>query len=211
MRMPSIPLILSLVLVANAASGQIDFDPAVNYVVGTNPSGVAVTDFNGDHRADVAVSSDAPEKVSILFNDGGGGFGVPVAVALGGGTAPHGVAAGDFDGDKDLDLAVSLKNVDSVQLLVNTSGSFAAGSISVVNGTLPRDVVVGDLDHNGLPDVVTSNRDSDNVSVLLNNAGVLAGGVTYAAGLEPRVLALGHFDGDTFLELAVAANDGRQV
>ena len=211
MRITLIAVVLSAVLLTNPAFAQIDFDPAVNYVVGQNPSGVAVADFNGDLRPDMAVSSDAPDKVSILSNNGAGGFGAPVAVALGGGTAPHGVAAGDFDGDEDLDLAVVLKNDDSVQLLINTSGSFAAGALSVVNGLLPRDVVVGDLDQNGLPDVVTSNRDSNDVSVLLNNAGVLAGGVTYAAGQDPRGLALGHFNSDTFLDLAVSAHDSRQV
>lgn len=211
MRMTRIAVVLSAVLLTNPVLAQIDFDPAANYAVGQNPSGVAAADFNGDLQPDLAVTSDAPDKVSILLNNGAGGFGLPVAVALGGGTAPHGVAAGDFDGDKDLDLAVVLKNVDSVQLLINTSGSFAAGAVSVVNGLLPRDVVVGDLDQNGLPDVVTSNRDSDNVSVLLNTAGALAGGTTYAAGQEPRGLALGHFNNDTFLDLAVAANNSRQV
>ena len=132
-------------------------------------------------------------------------------MALGGGTAPHGVVAADFDGDTDIDLAVVLKNVDLVQLVINTSGSFATGAVSAVNGLLPRDAVAGDLDQNGLPDVVTSNRDSDNVSVLLNTAGVLAEGVAYAAGLEPRGIALGHFNSDMFLDLAVAANDSRQV
>ncbi|MGB5660716.1 MAG: VCBS repeat-containing protein [Thermoanaerobaculia bacterium] len=211
MRIMLIAVVLSAVLPTHPALAQFDFDPAVSYTVGQDPSGVAVADFDGDLRPDLAVTSDVPDKVSILSNNGAGAFGAPVVVALGGGTAPHGVAAGDFDGDKDLDLAVVLKNVDSVQVLINTSGSFAAGAVSLVNGLLPRDVVVGDLDHNGLPDVVTSNRDSDNVSVLLNTAGALAGGVNYAAGLEPRGLALGHFNGDTFLDLAVAANDSRQV
>lgn len=207
----SLILVVLIFLATSTVFGQIDFDPAVSYVVGQQPSGLTVGDFDGNGSPDIAVTSDVPDKVSILLNDGLGGFGLPTAVALGGGSAPHGVAAGDFDGDKDLDLAVVLKNVDSVQLLINTAGSFAVGAVTAVNGLLPRDAVTGDLDQNGLPDVVTSNRDSDNISVLLNSAGVLAGGVTYAAGLEPRGVALGHFNNDSFLDLAVAANDSRQV
>ena len=204
-------LILSPVILVIPAGAQIDFDPAVAYLVGQQPAGVAIADFDGALGPDLAVTSDNPEKVSLLFNAGSGVFGMPVAVPLGGGTAPHGVVAADFDGDMDVDLAVVLKNVNSVQLVINTSGSFSPGAVSATNGLLPRDAVAGDLDQNGLPDVVTSNRDSDNVSVLLNTAGVLADGVVYAAGAEPRGIALGHFNSDTFLDLAVAANDSRQV
>jgi len=211
MRLRSIVPVLSLVLLSGTVNAQISFDPAANYVVGVEPSGVTVADFDGGGGPDIAVTSDTPDKVSILSNSGSGAFGAPVAVALSGGSSPHGVAAANFDGDSDIDLVVVLKNIDAVQLLTNNAGSFTAGAVTAVNGLLPRDVVVGDLDKNGLPDVVTSNRDSDNVSVLLNNTGVLAGGVTYPAGLEPRGLALGHFNNDTFLDLAIAAHDSRQV
>ncbi len=211
MRSLLIALTLSVTILAGA-EGAINFDPAVNYAVGQEPSGVAAADFDGDSSPDLAVTGDLPDQVTILFNDGDGAFGAPIQVVLGAGTSPHGVVAGDFEGeDSDLDLAVTLKNVNAVQLLINTSGSFTLGAVSGVNGVLPRDVVAGDLDQNGFPDVVTSNRDSNNVSVLLNSAGALADGVTYAAGLEPRGLALGLFNDDTLLDIAVAASDSRQV
>ncbi len=204
-------LILIPVTLVLPAGAQIDFNLAVAYVVGQQPAGVAIADFDGAFGPDLAVTSDNPDKVSMLFNTDGGVYGMPVHVALDGGTAPHGVVAADFDGDTDIDLAVVLKNVNLVQLVINTSGSLSPGAVSSTNGLLPRDAVVGDLDQNGLPDVVTSNRDSDNVSVLLNTAGVLAEGLVYSAGTEPRGIALGHFNSDTFLDLAVAANDSRQV
>ena len=192
--------------VAIASEAAISFDPAVDYTVGQQPAGL-----DGDLALDLAVTGDVPEQVSLLFNAGDGSFGLPVQVVLGGGTGPHGVVAGDFDGDTDVDLAVSLKNVNAVQLLINNSGTFSPGAITGVAGLLPRDIVAGDLDLNGLPDVVTSNRDSDDVSVLLNPDRVLAAAVTYAAGQEPRGLALGHFNADNLLDLAVAASGSRQV
>lgn len=211
MRGLSVVSISYLLLLAGPAGAQIDFEAAVDYAVGVQPSGLAVGDFDGNNSPDLAVTSDTPDKVSILFNTGTGTFAAPVNVALGSGVSPHGVAALDFDDDKDLDLAVVFKDSESVRLLVNASGSFTAGALVATNGTLPRDLVVGDLDQNGLPDVVTSNRDSNDVSVLLNTAGVLSAGVTYAAGADARGLALGHFNNDTFLDLAVAAHDDRQV
>ena len=200
-----------LLLAAGPALSQIDFEAAVEYAVGQQPSGLAVADYNGDTSPDLAVTSDNPDKVAILLNTGSGSFGSPVNVALGSGVSPHGVAALDVDDDKDPDMAVVLKDSESVRLLINTAGSFTAGALVATNGSLPRELVVGDLDQNGFPDVVTSNRDSNDVSVLLNAAGVLAAGVTYAAGADPRGLTLGHFNSDTFLDLAVAAHDDRQV
>ncbi len=203
--------LLALTLLPTIGVAQISFDPAASYAVGQRPSGVAVADFDGKLRPDIAVTSDTPDKVSILFNNGSGTFGTPVVVSLGGGTSPHGIVAADFDGDLDIDLAVVLKNIDSVQLLVNSGGAFNTGAVTDVNGTLPREAVSGDLDNNGLPDVVTTNRDSEDISVLLNNGGALTAGVIYSAGLDPRGLALGHFNNDSFLDLAVAAHDDRQV
>ena len=211
MKYLSVVAISILLLSPGPTAAQIDFKAAVDYPVGQQPSGLAVADFNGDTWPDLAVTSDTPDKVSILFNSGTGTFAAPVNVGLGSGVSPHGAAAIDFDNDKDLDLAVVLKDSESVRLLINTSGSFTSGALVATNGTLPRDLVVGDLDQNGFPDVVTGNRDSNDVSVLLNAAGVLAGGVTFAAGSDVRGLALGHFNSDTFLDLAVAAHDDRQV
>lgn len=184
---------------------------AVGYAVGSNPSGVAAADFDGDRRVDLAATSESPDKVGMLRNIGNGTFAAPVNVALAGGSGPHSLAAADFDGDGDVDLVVTRHNENDVQLLINTSGVFSLGAITGVDGTDPRQVVAGDFDNNGFVDVVTVNRGSDSISVLLNSGGVLATAVAYPVGADPRSLALGYLDNNDGLDLAVASHGQREV
>lgn len=194
-----------------AAEAQIRIDPAVDYTVALSPAGVALGDFNGDRRADMAVTADTPDRVVIFTNTGSGAFGAPVNVPLAGGSGPDALVAGDVDNDDDLDLVVIRSNENDVQILVNAGGVFTLGAITSVAGTRPRHLAVADLDGNGFLDVVTSNRDSNDLSVMLNSGGALGAAMTYPVGADPRGLALADFDGDLLLDIAVASQDTRAV
>ena len=202
---------LAAVLSATAGRAQISFAPAVNYAAATQPDGVAIAQFGGDNRPDLAVTADAPDRVEIRLNDGTGAFGAPVAIPTGSGTSPHSLAALNFDADGDADLVVTLQNTNQVRFLVNNAGVFSLGAATGVGGTEPRYVAVGDLDGNGFPDVVTSNRTSGDVSVLLNSGGVLGAPATYPVDADPRSVALGRVDGDALLDIVVSGHDGRAV
>src|SRR2546428_11846666 len=71
------------------------FAPTVSYGAGTNPNSVAIGDFNGDGKADVAVA-DYGGNVSILLGDGDGTF--AAAGSDGDGGQSNEVAVGDFSG-----------------------------------------------------------------------------------------------------------------
>ena len=58
-------------------NGNGTFQAAVNYAAGTHPQSVAVGDFNGDGRADLAVASYGSNNVSILLGTSGTRF-VPI-------------------------------------------------------------------------------------------------------------------------------------
>jgi len=202
---------ITLFLIAGRLDAEIAFDPAAAYAVGASPAGVALADFNGDRWPDIAVTGDAPDRISILLNSGAGTFGAATDVPLAGGSSPHSLVAVDVDNDLDIDLVVTRKNVDDVQILVNNAGVFTLSATTDVSGLLPRSIFAADLDGNGYVDVVTSNRDSDNVSVLLNFSGAFAAAVTYAVGGEPRGLTLADYDGDQLFDIAVACNNDRRV
>ena len=81
------------------------FAAAVNYPVGTEPRTVAVGDFNGDGKLDLAVANEGSNNVSVLLGKGDGTFQTAVNYAVG--STPASVAGGDFNGDGKLDLAVA--------------------------------------------------------------------------------------------------------
>ena len=79
------------------------FLAAANYPVGSGPGEVAIGDFNGDGKADLAVGHLAGNNVSVLLGNGDGTFQAAVNYAAGSG--PRSVAIGDFNGDGKADLA----------------------------------------------------------------------------------------------------------
>ena len=50
-------------------AAPIHFGPAVSYAVGSGPGSVAVGDFNGDGKPDLAVANAGDDTVSVLLND----------------------------------------------------------------------------------------------------------------------------------------------
>ena len=63
---------------APAAFGQSTFAPAANYGADGRPYGVAVGDFNGDGKPDLATANLSSGNVSVLLNTGTGSFAAAV-------------------------------------------------------------------------------------------------------------------------------------
>jgi hypothetical protein len=61
-------------LVTPATRAQLQFSGPINYPVGTAPGPVALGDFNGDGKQDMAVLNLGSGNVSILLGNGDGTF-----------------------------------------------------------------------------------------------------------------------------------------
>ena len=179
---------------------------------GASPSSVAVGDFNGDGKLDMAVANFGSASISILLGNGDGTFKPPVYYGLGPGSHhPTSVAVGDFNGDNRLDLAVANGGSNDVSVFLgNGDGTFRSAVSYVTNSDLqsvvPSSVAVGDFKRDGHLDLAVANPGG--LSVLLGNGdGTFKPFVNYAAGSTPYWVAVGDFNGDGKLDLAVA-NEG---
>src|SRR5262245_4246548 len=70
--------VLAVVLLSERARAAncplITFSPAGTLTAGSKPSSVAVGDFNGDGRADLAVANEFSMSVSVFLGNGNGTF-----------------------------------------------------------------------------------------------------------------------------------------
>jgi hypothetical protein len=179
------------------------FQPAVNYLVGRNPSAIAVGDFNGDNRPDLAVADFGDGSISILLGRLNGTF--QAAVNYPTGTNASSVAVADFNGDGRQDLAVANNGANTISILFgNGDGTFQPG-VNYTAGSGPYWIAVGDFNGDNRPDLAVTNRTSNSVSILLGNpSGGFQPAVHYPVGSNPLTVVVGDFNGDHRLDLAVA-------
>ena len=167
------------------------------------PYSVAVGDFNGDSKQDLAVANFNSDNVSILLGDGAGSFSAATNFGASGGSIK--VAVGDFNGDGKQDLAVANYRSGNVSILLGDgAGSFSAAT-NFGAGIQPVSVAVGDFNGDGKQDLAVANRSSGNVSILLGDgAGHFSAATNLSVGTYPLSVAVGDFNGDGKQDLAVA-------
>jgi hypothetical protein len=164
----------------------------------TSPVSVAVGDFNGDGKLDLAVTNTV--GVNVLLGNGDGTF--QPAQFFNTVSYPVSVAVGDFNGDGKPDIAVAGGNSVSV-LLGNGDGTFQAAQNVFAAANLTS-LAVGDFNGDGFLDFAVAFRGG--VRVLLGNGDgtFQTSHVSYVAGNLPTSLAVADFNGDNWPDLAVA-------
>ncbi|MGC8887971.1 MAG: immunoglobulin domain-containing protein, partial [Verrucomicrobiia bacterium] len=125
--------------------------------VGGVVSAVGAGDVYKTLKQALIVADSANNKVVVIPGDGKGGFSNAVAVAYDVGQSPVGVAVGDVNNDKLLDLVVVNGGSDDITVLTNKgkgvlelAGTFGVGE-SI--GALPRGIVLGDFNRDKNLDV----------------------------------------------------------
>jgi uncharacterized protein (DUF2141 family) len=129
------------------------------------------------------------------------------------GTYSYSVAAGDFNGDDNLDLAVADAVSDTVSILLGDgAGNFILASSPAV-GSYPVSVAVGDFNGDGELDLaVAIASNPGTVSILLGDgAGNFILGSSSGVGVAPTSVAVGDFNGDGKLDLVVTNGSGVSV
>jgi hypothetical protein len=184
-----------------------------------SPSWVAAEDLNGDGLVDLAVTNAATNDVSIFVQRGPSGYASLVPdLVLGNANAtsnPSGLAAGDLDGDGDLDLVCANEDAGNLTVFEQFSPSIFGSEPATTLGSPAATpgahaVVAADLNGDGRLDIASANRTGGSVTIFFQPpSGPFPGSVDLTLGNgalgSPSSIAAADLDGDGDLDL-VSAN-----
>jgi len=203
----------------NTVFGQ-DLAFATNTLaVGNGPSSVIAADINNDGKVDLICTDSKDNTLTVLTNNGSGGFVSSATLNLAPYSNPTCVAAADVNNDGSLDLICALSGGVIEVLTNNGSGGFASNAVYNlgVMGTAMSCVVAADVNGDGKVDLITANelggiRSQGVLTVLTNNGSggfVLCTNLSTAGGPGslPHWVAVADIYGNGGMAL-ISANSG---
>jgi hypothetical protein len=186
--------------------------PGVNYGLGGRLEYVAVADFNGDGKLDIAATNTTNDSVLIFTGTGNGTFVQGPAYSSGGGF-PVGIAAATFGTDTATDLAVINAENPNITILTNDGSAGFTPGVGIAIGGFGYELVATDLNGDMTPDLAVSEIEAGQVGVLLWDVSTSSFDipeVDYPVGGAPYGLAAADVTGDGNVDLVATVENGGQ-
>lgn len=198
-----------LLTITNPVCGQSLFviKPPINTTSSLSGySTVAVGDFNGDGKQDIA---SAGGNVSIRLGNGDGNFGDSTQINVG--FSPTAIAIGDFNGDGKQDFAAgNIGGYVSIRLGDGLGGFSGKPDISVNGGA--TSIAIGDFNGDGKQDIIVAARESPTtINVCLGDG--TGGFSSKTVGVSPHstFIAIGDFNNDGKQDFVTTGSGGSSV
>jgi hypothetical protein len=165
----------------------------------------------------LVVANQKSNNLTLFMGNGDGTF-TPANASPNTGTVPSAIAVGDFNGDGNLDLAVTNAADNTVSILLNQNCpsfppalcTFAPAQLSPAVGSGPSSISAADMNADGFLDLVVANGSSSSVTILLGDgtggfhAVLPQGQFDFSTGTAPGAVALLDFNQDGRLDIATS-------
>jgi hypothetical protein len=181
------------------------------YAVEHETAAVDVGDLDGDGKLDVAVvgkTNDGVGKLSVLLGKGDGTLAIGTERTLPGN--PNLVRLVDVNGDGRPEIIAASSDASTVTVLLG-NGGVTFTEVSIDAGAQANAMTSGDVNGDGKLDLIVVHADpmtgAGSTTVLFGRGdGSFAAGNAFPACDTPESVALGDWDGDGRLDLAIACD-----
>jgi len=191
------------------ASGS-PFADGVAGEYGYQPAAIAVGDFNGDGKPDLAIANRANRMVWLLFGDGTGAF-TPAPNPYYAGAGSVAMVAADFNGDGHTDLAIANYADGTVSVLPGDGAGGFGLPVRIGFGLGIPAIAAGDFNGDGYADLAVADVTDGKVWILLGSStGVLNYQSSFAAA-DVTSVAVADFNVEGKADLAFTNSTGVTV